>query len=112
MAEKLIQIFETTGIAKVFGTDDPWLPLKTPIMYVIVGALVWCAVVKEYEPLLLLPIAIGMLMANLPGADLFHMELFLSEGELNIGNVFAKGGLLDYLYLGVKLGLYPSVSAR
>ncbi|MBO4322880.1 MAG: sodium ion-translocating decarboxylase subunit beta [Clostridia bacterium] len=109
MAEKILQIFETTGIARVFGTDDPWLPLKTLVMYVIVGALIWCAVVKEYEPLLLLPIAIGMLMANLPGADLFHMELFISDGELNIGEVFAKGGLLDYLYLGVKLGLYPSL---
>ncbi len=109
MIDKLIQVFETTGIAKLFGSDDPLMPLKTLVMYIIVGALIYCAAVKKYEPLLLLPIAIGMLMANLPGADLFHIDLFIGEGELNIGEVFAKGGLLDYLYIGIKLGLYPSL---
>ena len=109
MIDKLIQVFETTGIAKLFGSDDPLMPLKTLVMYIIVGALIYCAVVKKYEPLLLLPIAIGMLMANLPGADLFHIDLFIGEGELNICEVFAKGGLLDYLYIGIKLGLYPSL---
>ncbi|MCQ2428141.1 MAG: sodium ion-translocating decarboxylase subunit beta [Clostridia bacterium] len=107
--EKIGQIFETTGIAAMFGSDDPLLPLKSLIMYVIVGALVYCAIVKKYEPLLLLPIAIGVLMANLPGANLFHMELFITEEKLDIAAVFRDGGLLDILYLGVKLGIYPSL---
>jgi len=107
--EKIKQIFDTTGIARLFGSDDPWLPLKTLIMYVIVGALVYCAIVKKYEPLLLLPIAIGVLMANLPGAELYHMNLFITEEKLDIAAVFRDGGLLDILYLGVKLGIYPSL---
>ncbi|MBQ0124759.1 MAG: sodium ion-translocating decarboxylase subunit beta, partial [Clostridiales bacterium] len=81
-------------------------------MYVIVGVLVYLAVVKGFEPLLLLPIAAGMLLANLPGAELFHKELFISNDasfKLIIQDVIEKGGLIDFLYLGVKLGIYPSL---
>ncbi|MBQ0009944.1 MAG: sodium ion-translocating decarboxylase subunit beta [Ruminococcus sp.] len=81
-------------------------------MYVIVGVLVYLAVVKGFEPLLLLPIATGMLLANLPGAELFHKELFISNDasfKLIIQDVIENGGLLDFLYLGVKLGIYPSL---
>ncbi len=109
MFDKIVQIFETTGLYQMLTTDDKWFPIKTLAMYVIVAGLVYLAVVKKYEPLLLLPIAIGMLMANLPGAQLFHMDLFITEGALDIGAIFREGGLLDYLYLGVKLGLYPSL---
>ena len=69
--------------------------------------LIYLAIGKKYEPLLLLPIAFGMLLANLPGAELFHMEYFLRE-ELNYSEIL-HGGLLDILYLGVKLGIYPSL---
>ncbi len=109
MAEKIFSIFETTGLYKLFGDADPWMPLKTLIMYVLVGVLVYLAIAKQYEPLLLLPIAFGMLLANLPGAELYHMELFITDGALDVAKIFNEGGLLDYLYLGVKLGIYPSV---
>ena len=93
-------------------------------MYVIIGALFYLAIVKKFEPLLLMPIAFGMLLANLPGANLIHLEYFFDDyyvalGEIAQGDhasmsrvireVINKGGLLDILYLGVKLGVYPSL---
>ena len=70
--------------------------------------LMYLAIRKNYEPLLLLPIAFGMFLANLPSAGLVHPELF--EGtSVNIQDVMNKGGLLDFLYLGVKTGIYPSL---
>ena len=94
----------TTGVARMFGSD--WW--QTLIMFVISGILVYLAIVKKFEPLLLLPIAIGMLLTNLPGANLFHLDFFIGE-EVNFGKVLHDGGLLDLLYLGVKLGIYPSL---
>lgn len=72
---------------------------------------------EKFEPLLLLPIAFGVLLTNMPmfqnsGAILMHNEFFtdpayLIDGHLDIQRIFAEGGLLDLLYLGVKLGIYP-----
>ena len=149
-------------------------------MFAIAAVLVYLAIVKKFEPLLLLPIAIGMLLTNLPGANMFHLNFFIPDqslvealeaafadglftnaelGELlnlglpveemlehlapttndvlsidqvsqlitfnqecsasmyeylmadltsvNYGDVLHHGGLLDLLYLGVKLGIYP-----
>ena len=95
----------TTGIARLIADENWW---KTLIMFVIAGVLVYLAIVKKFEPLLLLPIAIGMLLTNLPGANLFHLDFFI-EQEVNYGQVLHDGGLLDLLYLGVKLGIYPSL---
>ena len=112
MLEKLKALWESTGIAKLFDTDIELFG-KTLVMYLIVGVLVYLAVKKGFEPLLLLPIATGMLLANLPGAELFHMELFIDKENPNaimqIQRVIEEGGLLDFLYLGVKLGIYPSL---
>ena len=101
--------YESTGLVDLFAT--PELLIKTLIMYVIIGALFYLAVVKKFEPLLLMPIAFGMLLANLPGADLFHMDLFIHEdgSPINIQTIVEQGNLLDFLYLGVKLGIYPSL---
>ncbi|AUG58113.1 sodium ion-translocating decarboxylase subunit beta [Acetivibrio saccincola] len=78
------------------------------IMIFISCVLFYLAIAKEYEPLLLLPIAFGMLLTNLPGANLYHPELFITEsGKIDLIEVFNKGGLLDFLYLGVKFGVYP-----
>ncbi len=188
-----IQIFlSSTGIAKLFEGGDWVKVLQYLAMYVIVGVLFYLAIVKKFEPLLLLPIAFGMLLANLPGANLIHLDYFFdtyyldvnasgevtgilsanvnaflaalketnvadlvtvipatdstsgliqfAEGALNnpnvleafnlylgdsmyiasdfsvhikmttmIGEVVNNGGLLDILYLGVKLGVYPSL---
>ena len=105
MVEVLINFAKSTGIYDF--VEDPVLAGKTLLMYVIIGVLIYLAIGKKYEPLLLLPIAFGMLLANLPGAELFHMEYFLRE-ELNYSEIL-HGGLIDILYLGVKLGIYPSL---
>ncbi len=78
------------------------------VMFIIVGVLVYLAIVKKFEPLLLLPIAIGMLLTNLPGGGMFHLEYFIAD-TVDYGYILQKGGFLDLLYLGVKLGIYPSL---
>ena len=119
MLDNLLSLWESTGIAKFFDYDLGYFG-KTLVMYVIVGVLVYLAVKKGFEPLLLLPIATGILLANLPGANLFHMDWFVDGVKLSDGttsselsdiilHVFNEGGLLDILYLGVKLGIYPSL---
>ena len=84
------------------------------VMIVIACFFLYLAIVKKYEPLLLLPIAFGMLLSNIPGAGMFHTAMWNDE-FLNPDSPFfhsyrhvvAEGGLLDVLYIGVKLGLYP-----
>ena len=116
MLENLFQLWKTTGIYKMIynigeqaTTFNPEF-YKTLIMYVIVGVLMYLAIAKGFEPLLLLPIAFGMLLANLPGAELFHKEFFINEqGKILWEQIGHEGGLMDFLYLGVKLGIYPSL---
>ncbi len=80
---------------------------KVLLMLLISFVLIYLAIVKGFEPLLLLPIAFGMLLTNLPGAEMYHPELF--EGGHIHWKMFSTigAGLLDYLYLGIKLGIYP-----
>ena len=80
---------------------------KVLVMFAISFVLIYLAIVKNFEPLLLLPIAFGMLLTNLPGAEMYHPELF--EGGHIHWDMFSTigAGLLDYLYLGIKLGIYP-----
>ena len=116
MLDNLFQLWQTTGIYKMIynigeqvTTFNPEF-YKTLIMYVIVGVLMYLAIAKGFEPLLLLPIAFGMLLANLPGAELFHKEWFINtESVINWAEIGQHGGLMDFLYLGVKLGIYPSL---
>ena len=76
------------------------------IMLAVACVLLYLAIVKKFEPLLL-PIAFGMLLTNLPGAGMYHAEFF-ANGEVDWASLGAlDGGLIDYLYLGVKLGIYP-----
>jgi len=106
MIETLQKFWETTGIYIASGSTSTLI--KYIGMYVIIGVLFYLAIVKKFEPLLLLPIAFGMLLANLPGAELLHMEYFIAE-EINYGEILRSGGLLDILYIGVKTGVYPSL---
>ena len=76
------------------------------IMILVSFILMYLAIGKGFEPLLLLPIAFGMLLTNLPGAEMFH-EVIFAGGHINWQNLANNGGLLDFLYLGVKLGIYP-----
>ncbi len=106
MLDSLLNFWQSTGISQLFG--DTSSAIKHLIMYVIIGVLFYLAIVKKFEPLLLLPIAFGMLIANLPGANLLNMDLFLGE-KLDIVRIIQEGNLVDFLYLGVKLGIYPSL---
>lgn len=84
---------------------------QTLVMFVIAGVLIYLAIKRGFEPLLLLPIAIGMLLTNLPGANIFHLDLFIDPDNpikpVDYARVLQEGGFLDMLYLGVKLGIYP-----
>ena len=105
MGEKVAKFVNDTGFAQLFAGN--WLCL---VMIVISCILFYLAIVKKFEPLLLLPIAFGMLLTNLPGAGLYHPELF-EGGHVHCGDFTNSNnvGLLDYLYLGVKLGIYPCI---
>lgn len=99
--EVINNFLQETGFALLF--DDP----RVFIMMLIAFVLIYLAIKKGFEPLLLLPIAFGMLLTNLPGAGMYHAEFF-SGGQVHWDQV-ANFGLIDFLYLGVKLGIYPSL---
>ena len=108
--DAFVTFLQSTGIAQI--GDNP----LSLVMIAISCVLLYLAIVKKFEPLLLLPIAFGMLLTNLPGAGMYHAALF--EGGHVHWEMFSTGvplangmtenvGLLDVLYLGVKLGVYP-----
>ncbi len=92
LAETFLSIWNSSGFSAI-----TWQQL---VMLCVAGILIYLAIVKKYEPLLLLPIAFGVLLANLPMADLMAPPP---------ADHSAPGGLLYYLYQGVKLGIYPSL---
>ncbi|MBQ3792656.1 MAG: sodium ion-translocating decarboxylase subunit beta [Clostridia bacterium] len=104
MQEAILNFLRNTGVYQIFTSPDGW---KTLIMLVISCVLFYLAFVKKFEPLLLCPIATGMFLTNLLGANLFHLDFFVSEGPIDFAMILHDGGLLDLLYLGVKLGIYP-----
>ena len=117
MLHSFENFLNSTGVAALFQTGGIDA-LKTIIMIAIACVLLYLAIVKKFEPLLLLPIAFGMLLTNLPmikdsAAIMMHTEWFtdpqyMIDGHLlDVGKVCREGGLLDLLYLGVKLGIYP-----
>ncbi len=129
--EAIMNFIQATGFYQI-ATGD-W---KVLIMMIIAFVLLYLAIVKKFEPLLLLPIAFGMLITNLPGAEMYHEILFAGghvnweifggqpitqefmnhlgelgvseavQGTVSVGQTISVG-LLDILYLGVKLGIYP-----
>jgi oxaloacetate decarboxylase beta subunit len=105
--DALIELVKTSGFATM-----KW---QSAVMIVISIVLLYLAIHKKYEPLLLVPIAFGVLLTNLPMGELIHMEFFSGE-HIDISSVLhgmelsegaPLGGLFDILYLGVKLGVYP-----
>ena len=116
--ETIKNFIGSMGFNYIFGeasfTDGVWMGWQYLVMYAISFVLIYLAIAKKFEPLLLLPIAIGMLLTNLPGANLFHLEMWIDDaGKLtvleSIKMVINKGGFLDLLYMGVKLGIYPCI---
>ncbi|MCR5313050.1 MAG: sodium ion-translocating decarboxylase subunit beta [Bacteroidaceae bacterium] len=106
----LEKFYNEMGFTALF-TGDGW---KNIVMLAIGCLLLYLAIHKKYEPLLLLPIAFGMILTNLPGANLYHTELwngdFLNPESPyyhSYGHILTEGGILDWLYIGVKGGIYP-----
>ena len=114
MIEVLLDLWNNSGVAQFFLTAEGW---KNAIMILLAFVLFYLAIRRQFEPLLLLPIAFGMLLTNLPwpGGGIFHPEWF--NGEINwaaIGGGFVDAagnhiepGLFDFLYIGVKLDIFP-----
>ena len=130
--QAIVNFCEQTGFYQFFQGDN-W---KCAIMILVACVLLFLGIVKKFEPLLLVPIAVGMLVTNLPGAEMYHEILFagghihwdlfggnpitaefiaemqasgVSEAVLNgvaVGQTVSVG-LIDVLYLGIKLGIYP-----
>lgn len=105
--EVIVSIFSNSGYAYFFSADG-W---KNLVMIIVAFFFLWLGIKKGFEPLLMIPIAFGMLLANIPGANLavqYHdldgfRDLLAGRGEF----VGATPGLMDFLYFGVKAGIYP-----
>ena len=101
----IAEIFAKSGWAQIFFTEGGW---KYAVMLAVACVLLYLAIVKQFEPLLLLPIGFGMLMTNLPLDGIFHMDIFINEtNHIDWALLGSSGGMVDYIYLGVKLGIYP-----
>lgn len=115
IGETLLKLWNTSGFTAFFA-EGGW---QNAVMLVIACVLLYLGIVKKFEPLLLVGIAFGCLLANLPSpsaADkLYHPELWeqfmdsASQYYHSYGHVLANGGLLDFFYIGVKAGIYPCI---
>ncbi|MBQ8622334.1 MAG: sodium ion-translocating decarboxylase subunit beta [Oscillospiraceae bacterium] len=108
IGEILLTLWNDSGFAAIFQSfgDGGWQYL---VMLAISCVLLYLAIVKQFEPLLLVGIAFGCLLTNLPGANLYHKDLWdaFMAGEIGYGTIMHDGGLLDIFYIGVKSSLYP-----
>ncbi|HOM35063.1 MAG TPA: sodium ion-translocating decarboxylase subunit beta, partial [Clostridia bacterium] len=77
------------------------------VLLVISLVLLYLGIVRQFEPLLLVPIAFGMLATNLPGSNVYHPELWADMKNIDYNEVLKSGGLFDILYIGIKSGLFP-----
>ena len=121
IGEILLTLWNKSGFAQIitgFVSNSGWQNL---VMLVIACVLLYLAIVKKFEPLLLLGIAFGCLLSNLPGAGLYNQQLWdayvqgvpyvNAAGEvvehITFTTIIHDGGLLDIFYIGVKSSLYP-----
>ena len=108
VGEILLNLWNQSGFAALFSGFGAggWQNL---VMLIIACVLLYLAIVKKFEPLLLVGIAFGCLLSNLPNAGLYHPELWTQfmAHEIGYGTVMLEGGLLDIFYIGVKSSLYP-----
>lgn len=105
--EVIVSIFSNSGYAFFFTAEGA----KNLVMILISFVFLWLGIKKGFEPLLMIPIAFGMLLANIPGANLAVQYHDLAEfRDLLAGRgafVGCTPGLMDFLYFGVKAGIYP-----
>ena len=113
IGEILLNLWNDSGFAAIisgFMTSGGWQNL---VMLAISCVLLYLAIVKKFEPLLLCGIAFGCLLSNLPGAGLYNQELWTNFMDANhanyhsFGAILREGGLLDFFYIGVKTSIYP-----
>jgi len=112
IGEILLELWNSSGFAAIFSgfSAGGWQNL---VMIIIACVLLYLGIVKQFEPLLLVGIAFGCLLSNLPAAGLYHQELWdafmdpSNPAYHSFGAVLKEGGLLDIFYIGVKTSLYP-----
>ena len=109
IGETLLNLWNDSGFARIitgFISEMGWQNL---LMIAIGCFLLYLAIGKKFEPLLLTGIAFGCILTNLPGAGLYHQELWdqFMQHEIGFGDIMLKGGLLDFFYIGVKTSIYP-----
>ncbi len=109
VGEILLKLWNESGFAAIitgFLANNGWQNL---VMIILACGLLYLGIVKKFEPLLLVGIAFGCLLTNLPGSNLYHQELWTAfmNGEIGYGTIVHDGGLLDIFYIGVKAGIYP-----
>ncbi len=107
IGEILKNLWNDSGY-NLFGVGDGW---KSLLMIIIALFFLYLGIKKKFEPLLLVGIAFGMLLTNLPGGEMYHPDMWTGAdavaGGVNYLDVLQHGGLLDILYIGVKTGVYP-----
>ena len=112
IGEVLLNLWQKSGFNAIFVgfADGGWQNL---VMLIIACVLLYLGIVKKFEPLLLVGIAFGCLLSNLPLGGLYHQELWdnfmnpASDLYHSYGAIMREGGLLDIFYIGVKTSLYP-----
>jgi oxaloacetate decarboxylase beta subunit len=109
IGEILLKLWNDSGFATMttgFLSEGGWQNL---VMIAIACGLLYLAIAKKFEPLLLVGIAFGCLLTNIPGAGLYHQDLWTKfmAHEIGYGTILLEGGLLDVFYIGVKTSLYP-----
>ena len=112
IGEILLNLWQSSGFNAIFAgfANGGWQNL---VMLVIACVLLYLGIVKKFEPLLLVGIAFGCLLSNLPLGGLYHQELWdafmdpSNPAYHSFGEVMREGGLLDIFYIGVKTSLYP-----
>ena len=113
IGEILLGLWNNSGFAAIFSgflAEGGWQNL---VMLILACVLLYLGIVKKFEPLLLCGIAFGCLLTNLPGAGLYHNELWTefmnpdSPAYHSYGAILREGGLLDFFYIGVKTSIYP-----
>ena len=104
---EVLRIFVDTIKDLALSSGIAHMDWKSGVMIIISFIFMYLAIVKQFEPLLLLPISFGMFLTNLPEAGMYHPELWANASNIDFGQVLHEGGLLDILYMGVKLQIYP-----
>ena len=113
IGEILLDLWQGSGFNVIFSGFLAQAGWQNLVMIIIACVLLYLGIVKQFEPLLMVGIAFGCLLTNLPMGGLYHQELWdafmdpASELYHSYGAIVREGGLLDFFYIGVKTSIYP-----